>query len=323
MKAVQFRQFGPPEVLHIVEIPAPVPAQGEVLVRVHAAGVNYFEVLIRADRYAVTPELPMIPGVEVAGIVERIGPGVDPSLLGARVGVPLFAAGRGSGYAELVAVEAASAIPLPGGLGFNDAVALMVQGLTALHLVRRSPPKGRSVLVAAAAGGVGSLLVQLAKREGAEWVIAAASSRAKLDLALSLGADMAIDYSRADWTDALQAQTGGADIIYETVGGTMTKAALYALAPRGEIVFAALGRFELDQPEMNRMFNLNQSIKGFALLPLLSSESVRRDLTELFDLAIKGRLKIVQGGAFPLHEAAHAHAAIESRSVSGKVVLNP
>lgn len=323
MKAVQFRQFGPPDVLSIIETPAPVPAQGEVLVRVHAAGVNYFEVLMRGDRYAVTPELPMIPGVEVAGIVEQIGPGVDPSLRGARVAVPLFAAGRGSGYAELVAVEAASAIPLPDGLGFNDAVALMVQGLTALHLVRRSPPKGRSVLVTAAAGGVGSLLVQFAKREGAERVIAAASSRTKLDLALSLGADLAIDYSRADWTDTLKAQAANANIIYETIGGAMTKASLQALAPRGEIVFAALGRFELDQSDMNRVFDLNQSIKGFALLPLLSLESVRRDLTELFDLVAAGTIKVLQGGAFPLHEAAHAHAAIESRSVSGKVVLNP
>lgn len=323
MKAVQFSRFGPPDVLHIIEIPVPVPTPGEVLVRVHAAGVNYFEVLMRADRYAVTPELPMIPGVEVAGVIEQIGPDVDPSLLGVRVGVPLFAAGRGSGYAEFVVIDAASIIPLPEDLGFNDAVALMVQGLTALHLVRRSPPEGKTVLVNAAAGGVGSLLVQLAKRDGTERVIAAASSKAKLDLALSLGADLAIDYSKADWADALKAQTGGADIIYETVGGAMTKAALRALMPGGEIVFAALGRFEFDRSDMNSMFDLNQSLKGFALLPLLSREGVRRDLTELFDLAATGKLKTVQGGSFPLQEAVQAHAAIEGRGVSGKVVLNP
>ncbi|OBZ92247.1 NADPH:quinone oxidoreductase [Pararhizobium polonicum] len=323
MKAVQFSQFGPPDVLQIIEIPVPVPARGEVLVRVRSAGINYFEVLMRSDRYAVTPQLPMIPGVEVAGIVEQLGPDADPALLGTRVGVPLFAAGRGCGYAEFVAIDATTAVPLPGSLGFDDAVALMVQGLTAFHLVRQSPPADRTVLVNAAAGGVGSLLVQLIKREGAKRVVAAASSERKRDLAHALGADLAIDYSRADWTDTLRARTGGADIIYETIGGPMTKAALRALAPGGKIVFAALGRFELDRTDMNRMFDLNQSIKGFALLPLLSPENLRRDLSELFDLAAAGMIKVVQGGAFPLHEAARAHAAIESRSTSGKIVLNP
>lgn len=183
MKAVQFTRFGPPDVLELVELPVPEPGPGEVLVRVHAAGVNFFEVLMRADRYAVTPNLPMFPGIEVAGTIERAGPGADRSLIGTRVAVPLFAIGRGSGgYAEFVAVDGGAVVQLPDAVSFEAAAALMVQGLTALHLLRRSPVKGKIVLVNAAAGGVGSLLVQLARRDAASLVIAAASSNEKRGL---------------------------------------------------------------------------------------------------------------------------------------------
>ncbi|KAA6488574.1 zinc-binding alcohol dehydrogenase family protein [Agrobacterium sp. SHOUNA12C] len=325
MRAVQFSRFGPPDVLDVIEIPVPELAPGEVLVRVHAAGVNYFEVLMRADRYAVTPELPMIPGVEVAGVVERVGEGADPDLLGVRVGVPLFALGRGGGYAEFIAVDATSLVHLPDHIGFDDAVALMVQGLTALHMTRRNPPTGKSVLVTAAGGGVGSLLVQLAKREGARQVIAAASTKEKRDIALSLGADLAIDYGEANWADVVRALTDdvGVDILYDTVGGSVTKAALAALAPAGELVFAALGRFDLDKADVDQLFSQNQSLKGFALLPLLSPDNIRSDLTELFELAANQRIRVPQGGQFSLREAWRAHEAIERRAVSGKIVLVP
>ncbi|NTI19320.1 zinc-binding dehydrogenase [Agrobacterium rhizogenes] len=325
MRAVQFSRFGPPDVLDVIEIPVPELAPGEVLVRVHAAGVNYFEVLMRADRYAVTPELPMIPGVEVAGVVERVGEGADPDLLGVRVGVPLFALGRGGGYAEFIAVDATSLVHLPDHIGFDDAVALMVQGLTALHMTRRKPPTGKSVLVTAAAGGVGSLLMQLTKREGARQVIAAASTKEKRDIALSLGADLAIDYGEANWADVVRALTDdvGVDILYDAVGGSVTKAALAALAPAGELVFAALGRFDLDKADMDQLFSQNQSLKGFALLPLLSPDNIRSDLTELFELAANQRIRVLQGGQFSLREAWRAHEAIERRAVSGKIVLVP
>ncbi|TCR71765.1 alcohol dehydrogenase-like protein [Rhizobium sp. BK376] len=146
--------------------------------------------LMRADRYAVTPDLPMVPGVEVSGIVEDVGSGTDQSLLGMRVAVPLFATGTAAGgYAEFVATNAASVVPLPDEPSFEDATALMVQGLTALHLTRRAYPDGKSVLVNAASGGVGSLLVQLARHAGARSVIAGASSEEKLAIARSLGAD--------------------------------------------------------------------------------------------------------------------------------------
>lgn len=326
MKAIQLNRFGGPGVLDVVDVPVPVPGKGEVLLRIHAAGVNFFETLMRADRYVVTPALPMTPGVEIAGVVEAAGEGVDDAVIGTRVAVPLFATSRPfGGYAEYVAVNAASVVPLPHGLSFDDAAALMVQGLTALYAVRCSPPHDRQVLVSAAAGGVGSLLVQLAKDAGARRVIATAGSREKLDLARSLGADVAVDYGAAGWSDRVrEATTGeGVDIVYDFVGGTFTKASLDALAPRGEIIFGALGRFELSADELNAMFPLNQSLKGFALLPLLAPANLKADLADLFARAACGDLKIVHGGRYSLDRAADAHRALEGRRTTGKILLVP
>ncbi|MGO7589808.1 quinone oxidoreductase family protein [Rhizobium leguminosarum] len=326
MKAVQFTRFGPPDVLELVELPVPEPGPSEVLVRVHAAGVNFFEVLMRADRYAVTPNLPMFPGVEVTGIIERAGPGADRSLIGKRVAVPLFAIGRGSGgYAEFVVVDGGAVVPLPDAVSFEAAAGLMVQGLTALQLLRRSPVKGKIVLVNASAGGVGSLLLQLARRDGAKVVIAAASSDEKRALCLSLGADHAADYTAPGWQEDVKRLTGGrgADIIYETVGGAFSRAALDALAPCGELVLAAMGRFGLEAADVEHMLDDNQSIKGFSLLPLLTPQCVREDLAGLFELAAAGALTVIDGGRFPLHQVAEAHRAIEERRAVGKVVLVP
>ena len=316
MKAVQFSRFGLPEVLELVDLPTPSPARREALVRVKVAGVNFFEVLMRADRYAVTPSLPMVPGVEVAGVVEAVGEGVDHALLGARTAVPLFVLGRAGGYAEYVAVDADALIPVPETLAFEDAVALMVQGLTALHLVRQNSVNGRRVLVTAAAGGVGSLLVQLARREGAEAIIAAAGSERKREFALSLGVDQAVDYTHRDW-----AAEAGADVVFDLVGGEISRSCIAALKQNGKLVQAAMGRFSLDRADMETMFAANQSLQGFSLLPLLGGEGVARDLAELFRLAGGGELRVARGGAFPLAAAADAHRAIESRDTIGKIVL--
>ncbi|OHV84362.1 zinc-binding dehydrogenase [Rhizobium sp. LCM 4573] len=314
MKVVQFSRFGSPEVLEVIEVRKPQPARGEVLIRVMAAGVNFFEVLMRADRYAVTPSLPMAPGVEVAGLVEAVGEGLDDALIGARVAVPLFAIGRGSGgYAEYIIADAGSLARLPEGLSFENAVALMVQGLTALHLVRQNPPAGKTVLVTAAGGGVGSLLVQLLKQAGAESVIAAAGSGEKRALALSLGADRAVGYDMSGIE---------ADIVFDLIGNELTRGLIDPLRPGGRLVLAAMGRFGLDQVDIGRMLEANQSLQGFSLLPLLG-ETLWADLAELFDRAHRGEIRVISGGRFPLTEAAEAHRAIESRLTTGKVVLVP
>jgi NADPH:quinone reductase len=318
MRAIQLSRFGGPEVLELIEMPKPVPKAGEVLIRIRVAGVNFFETLMRQDRYAVTPDLPMVFGVEVAGVVEEAGAGVEVRP-GSRVAAPLFAFNRpGGGYADHIAVDASSVVPLPEALSFETAVALMVQGLTALHAVRRSDPKGKTVLVTAAAGGVGSLLLQLAKRSDARRVIAAAGTEEKLDLARSLGADDDANYTHAGWAEAMHA-----DVIYDFVGGELTEACLKALAPQGELLFGALGRAALGKAALEAMFARNQALKGFALLPLLAPETVKADLAHLFDLAVSGGLRIPPGARFPLDQASGAHRLIDARRSMGKVVLMP
>lgn len=326
MKAVRLSRFGGPEVLELVDIPRPAPEDGEILIRVQSAGVNFFETLLRADRYAATPPLPMILGVEVVGTVEAMGPDVSEPGIGTRVAAPLFASARSSGgYAEYVVTEAASVVPVPDALSAEHATALMVQGLTALHLIRRSPPRNRAVLVTAAAGGVGSLLVQLAKAAGASLVIALASSEEKLALASDLGADLGINYTRGDWRAQVREATGGAgaDIAYDLVGGAVTPACTEALAARGELIFGALGRFQLRQADLEDMLSKNQSLTGFALLPLLALASMKSDLAGLFNQVLRGTLSIASGERFPLNQVAEAHRAIESRRTMGKTMLIP
>ena len=326
MKAIQLSRFGGPDVLETVEMPKPAAGRGEILVRVESAGVNFFETLLRADRYAVTPQLPMIPGVEAVGIVEALGEAVTSPGIGTRVAAPLFAAGGASGgYADYIKIAADWAIPVPEGVSAETATALMVQGLSALHLIRRSQPKGKSVVATAAAGGVGSLVVQLAKAAGASRVIALAGSAEKLALARTLGADDGIDYTRPGWPSELRriTETAGADIVYDLIGGAITPLCLEALAEGGELVFAALGRLDLHPEALRDMMVKNQSIKGFALLPLLTQKSIRTDLAYLFELVLSGGLNVLPGKAFPLDRAAEAHWALESRQTTGKVVLIP
>lgn len=329
MRTVRMTRFGGPEVLEVVDSPTdrPHPGPGQVLVRVRATGVNFADTLMRENRYALTPELPAVLGHESVGTVEALGEGVTGLAVGARIAAPLFAAGTFfGGYAEFVVIDARFVAELPDALSYEDATALMVQGLTALYLTRQAPPRGKTVLVSAAAGGVGSLLVQLAKSAGAKTVIAAASTPEKLGFARSLGADVGVDYTRPGWVEEARAATGdaGPDIIYESVGGAVTSASLEALAPNGELViYGALNiqSFELGVPELLGLIFKNQSVTGFAVAPLLTSESVKTDLAELFRLAVDGKLRVTIGGTFPLERVAEAHRALETRRTTGKIVL--
>lgn len=326
MKAVQLSRFGDPEVLELVELTMPNPGPGEVRVRIRAAGVNFFEVLVRQNRYAVTPELPTIPGVEAAGVVEALGERVDPDLLGKRVAIPMFAIGRYSGgYAQYIAVKATDMVLLPDHLSFEEASALLVQGLSALLLTRQASPQNKTIAITAAAGGVGSLLIQLAKRAGAKRIVALAGTPEKLRLAESLGADFALDYRTSNWVEQLKKVTGdeGIDIIFDSVGGPLTGALLPLLAPLGQLVFTALNRCRLAAPDLENMFHKNQSIRGFALLPLLNSATWQDDLSGLFNLAQSGSLKVSIGGRYPLANAAEAHRVLENRLTTGKIVLIP
>jgi len=327
MKAIQIRRFGGPEVLELADIPAPVPGRGEVLVRLKAIGINFAETLQREDRYAASLPLPAVPGSEAAGIVEAVGPDVTSVKVGQRVAVPVFANGGMLGcYAELAVISSAYAVPLPDDVSFEAAAALMVQGLTALYLIKQSSPAGKTVLVNAAAGGVGSFLVQLARRAGARRVIAAASTPAKFEFLRSLGADVCVDYSRPDWVETLRAENDGTgpDVIYEASGGSVTIDSLAALGPLGEIViYGALNiqSFQLGVPELLRMIFNNQSVKGFALAPLLTPESLQASLSQLFAMVSTKDLSVSIGGTYPLENVGEAHRAIESRKTTGKLVL--
>jgi NADPH:quinone reductase len=328
MKAVQISRFGGPEVLEVVEVPTPTPEPGQLLVRIHAIGVNFADTLMRADRYAMTPPLPAILGFEAAGVVEALGSGVEGFKISQRIAAPLFATDGMGAYAEFIAVDASLAVPLPDGISFEQAAALLNQGLTALYLTRQARPEGKTVLVSAAAGGVGSILLQLAKRAGARKVIAAASTAAKLDVAKTLGADAGVNYTGAGWTEELRRVTDGAgpDIIYESVGVDVTGACLKTLAPQGQIViYGALNiqSFQLGVPELLGLIFKNQSLTGFAFIPLLTPEAMQSGLAELFDLVIRKELVVTIGGRYPLADASKAHAALEGRGTTGKLILTP
>ena len=329
MKAIQFGRFGGPEVLEVVDVPAPIPGPGDLVVRVRAAGVNLSDALMRENRYAVTPALPAIPGNEVVGEVVEVGREVKGFALGDRVALSLFASGLSvGGYAELVAADPRFATRIPPELSDEEAVALMVQGLTALALTRHTPVAGKTVLVSAAAGGVGGLLLQLLRHAGARRIIALASTAEKRELTLGLGANAAVDYTAPGWTEEVRSLTNGTgpDVVLESVGGDVTGAALSVLAQRGVmVVYGALNiqRFSLGVPELLQLIFKNQAVLGFALVTLLTPETLHSDLDALFQMAQDGRLQTRLGGRFSLADAASAHRELESRQTAGKLILVP
>lgn len=329
MKAIQYSRFGGPDVLDIVEVDAPSPGPSEVLIAVGAVGVNFFEVMMRQDRYAVTPPLPFSPGVEIAGTIAALGDGVTNFSVGDRVAAALYVAGvQSGGYAEQVAIAANVVVRLPDEISFAAATALQVQGLTALHLLCSHSAAGKNVLISAAAGGVGSLLVQLAKHSGAKRVIAMASSAEKLALARELGADARIDYTQADWPEQVRAATDGAgpDLIFDASGGDIPAQCLALLAPFGRLVLygpLSLSDFRPETEALKALIFGNRVVAGFSLLPHLAPERLAGDLGELFRLSISGELRLLPGESFPLAQAGAAHAALESRRTAGKLVLVP
>jgi NADPH:quinone reductase len=315
MRAIVMSAFGPPSVLAPAEVPEPVAGAGQAVVEVEYAGVTFVETQVRAGRApnpAMTPRLPAIPGNGVGGVVIAAGEGADPALLGTRV---VTTTGGAGGYAERVAVPVAGLVAVPDGLGMADAVALLADGRTALALVRSlAPSAGETVLVEAAAGGVGSLLVQLAAGAGAR-VIAAAGGRRKVQLALGLGAARGVDYMPPDWAERLGEEV---DLVLDGVGGTVARAALGLLRRGGRFCayglasgsFAAIG----EEEAAGRGITV---VRGIRVAPDEMAELSRAALAE----AAAGRLRPVVGQTFPLERAADAHAAIEARATVGKTLL--
>ncbi|MBZ4418034.1 zinc-binding dehydrogenase [Myxococcus sp. RHSTA-1-4] len=326
MKAMRLLRFGGPEELRLEDVTPPVPGAGEVLIQVHAAGLNYAELLQREGRVPGAPPPPFTPGYEAAGVVSAVGSGVTHLTRGARVVAML--PGQGA-FAELAVAPAALVTPIPEALPFEKAVALLSQAPAALAGLRVAGRvrRGDAVFIPAAAGGVGSFMVQLAKALGAGRVIAGASTGEKRELALRLGADTAIDYTRPDWPERVREATDGrgADVVFERSGGAGLGQGLAALAPQGRLVLfgaESMSGTSVSSEQVTRMLFQNQSLVGFAF-PALPREVQAETLREVFQRVADGTLEVVVGRTFDLRELPEAHRALEQRKTSGKVVILP
>ena len=315
MKVIRFHEFGGTEVLRVDEVEKPRPGAGEVLIRVEVAGVNYADTMQRAGTYFTKPPLPYAPGFEVAGRVEEVGEGAANFRSGERVMARL----AGGGYAEYAVANAEQVIPVPEGLELGEATAILVQGWTALGLLK-GLRAGQTVLVHAAAGGVGSLLVQMAKLKGAR-VIGTASTAEKLETVRSLGADVAVNYTESDWTGrVLEATQGkGVDLLIEMVGGEIGSQNIRCLASGATmIVYGAASGKDFPISAVGLM-SRNLTVKGYTLYSE-APETLEVFTRELMSHLEAGRLRILVQ-EFPLTEAAAAHRAMEGRRTTGKVVL--
>ena len=324
MKAIRVEEFGDPGVLEPVEVERPTPGEGDVLIEVRAIGVNYADTMRRQNQYLVETPLPFVPGSEVAGTVAEVGEGVEDVEEGDRVVVLTGT----DGYAEYAVAPGQNLIPIPDGMGFDEAAAVPLQGLTAYHVIKTFGrlEEGESVLVHAAAGGVGSLAVQMAKLMGAGTVIATASTQEKLDLAKNLGADVLIDYTEENWPEQVREATGGAgaNVILEMVGGEFIQKNLGCLATFGRMVVygAASGKRGTLGPM--GLMNNNHTVVGFWLEQALARpELVGPALEEILGWISSGDLELTIGARYPLEEAQKAHEALEGRQTTGKIVLNP
>jgi NADPH2:quinone reductase len=315
MRAIQVTEFGGPEVLVETDLPDPQPVEGMVLLDTSAAGINFADTHQTENSYLAAAELPMIPGAEVVGTTPE----------GKRV-VALVGSG---GYAERVLAAPVFMYEVPEGVDDGQALAVILQGTTAWHLLRTCAHmrEGESVVVHAAAGGVGTLAIQLAKRWGAGRVIAAASSDEKRQLSLDLGADAAIDARAPDMKAAIEEANGGAkvDIVLEMVGGSTFDGSLAALAPFGRLVFFGMAGRERPTPvDPGSLLQKSRSVIGFWLAHCMARpQMLAEPVHELLGMVAAGELRPVVGGTYPLSEARRAHEDMRARKTTGKILIDP
>jgi NADPH:quinone reductase len=315
MRAIQMTEFGGPEVLKLAELPTPVPGPGEVLIRVSRCGLNFADTHTRTNSYVQKATLPMIPGGEVAGVREDTGERV----------VALVGTG---GYAQYATAPEQMVFPIPDALDDGVALAMIVQGTTAWHLYRTSArvAEGETVVVHAAAGGVGSLAVQLGHPFGAGRVIATASSEEKRALALELGADVAIDPAADGLTERLIEANDGrpVDVVFEMSGGAVFDASYKALAPFGRIVAYGIATNEPNSVPTGSLLRHSRAVVGFYLFHCLARPGMFSDaLADLFARAASGELRVIVGQTYPLEQAAQAQIDLRERRTTGKLLLDP
>ena len=308
-------EFGGPEVLRLVDLPVPEPAGGEVLIRVTRAGLNFADTHTRTNSYVQKATLPLVPGGEVAGVRE------DP---GERV-VALVGDG---GYAEYATAAADRVFAVPDGLDDGVALAMIIQGTTAWHLYRTAArlQEGESVVVHGAAGGVGSLAVQLGRAFRAGRVIATASSEEKRELALELGADVALDPAAEGLTQRLLDANGGrgVDAVFEMSGGEVFEASYRALAPFGRIVAYGIATNTPNELSTGSLLRHSRAVVGFYLFHCLERPGMFAvALEDLFARAARGELRVVVGATYTLAQAAQAQLDLRERRTTGKLLLDP
>ncbi len=322
MKAIQIREIGGPEVLQLVELPIPAPGPGQVLIRVEAIGVNFIEIYFRKGQYKAT--LPMIPGSEAAGTVEELGPGVN----GFKAGDAVASCGVLGSYAEYALVPAAQLVKVPDGVSPEQAGAALLQGMTAHYLAYSTHPlkAGETVLVHAGAGGVGLLLTQMAARIGAR-VITTVSTPEKAELSREAGASETILYTEQDFVAEVKRLTGGkgVDVVYDSVGKTTFDGSLNCLRPRGLMALfggssGAVPPFDLIQlSSKGSLFVTRPSLWHY----LTTREELEWRASEVLGWVANGNLKLRMEHVYALDEVARAHADMESRKTTGKILLEP
>ena len=315
MRAIQMTEFGGPEVLRLAELPPPEPGEDEVLIEVTRAGINFADTHTRTNSYVQRATLPLVPGGEVAGVREDTGERV------------VALVGRG-GYAEYATAPEQLVFAIPDGVDEGTALALIVQGTTAWHLYKTSGRvvTGESVVVHAAAGGVGSLAVQLGHALGAGRVIATASSQDKRELALQLGADTAIDSAPEGLTERLIEANEGerVDVVFEMAGGEVFGASYDALAPFGRVVAYGIAGQQPNEVSTGSLLRHSRAVVGFYLFHCLTRPGMFKDaLSDLFARVVRGELKVVVGGTYALGDAAQAHIDLRERATTGKLLLDP
>ncbi|MFJ8200394.1 zinc-binding alcohol dehydrogenase family protein [Streptomyces sp. NPDC096152] len=325
MRIVRHHEFGAPSVLRVEEADKPAPGPGEVLIRTEAVGVNFAECQRRQGIPVGGPAvLPGSPGGDVAGTVEAVGEGVTQVRPGDRVVTGVGA----DGYAEYVVTRADWLFAIPEGIDAGQATSLPIPAQTAYHVIVTAGRlrEGESVLITAAAGGIGHLLVQMAKALGAGSVIAAASSPDKLDFAASLGADVTVDYSQDGWEEKVLAATGGqgVDLVLETVGGDVLTKSVNLTAAFGRTVVYGTAGGEVPAVEVRDIFD-NRTVTGFSMWGVMRHrpDAMAEGARELLDMVASGKVRPVVHAELPLEEAAAAHELMEARAQLGRVVLVP
>jgi NADPH2:quinone reductase len=322
MKAIQIQKNGGPEVMKVTELPVPAAAAGKVLVKVEAAGVNFIDVYHRNGLYPV--QLPYVLGMEGSGTVSQIGSGIDTVAAGDRVA---WTESPGT-YAQYVSVPVDRLVKIPGAIDFPEAAAVMLQGMTAHYLAVDTYPiqEGDTVLIHAAAGGVGHLLVQVAKSRGAR-VLATVSTEAKAELARKGGADEVILYTQKDFEEEVKRLTDGAGVhvVYDGVGQSTFLKSLACLRRRGMMVSygQSSGNIEPIEPSILRAKGSLYLTRPSLFHYIADRTSLQRRASDVLGWVAKGKLVIHIGEKLPLAEAAEAHRRLEARKTVGKVLLIP